>query len=123
MGNKPKTIFCDIDGTLCEYPYSVEMGNYDFDQENMQPLPGTLKKLWEWDKAGHIIILTTGRKEGMRESTERQLREAGIVYDRLIMGIGGGTRVVINDLKPDREGDTAIAINLNRNEGIENVKI
>ena len=123
MNNKPKTIFCDIDGTLCEYPYTSDMGGYDFDSKVMKPLSGTLKKLWDWDKAGHMIILTTGRKEGMRESTERQLREAGIVYDRLIMGIGGGTRVVINDLKPDRKGDTAIAINLNRNEGIKNVKI
>ena len=123
MDGKPKTIFCDIDGTLCEYPYTTDMGGYDFDNKVMKPLPGTLKKLWDWDRAGHMIILTTGRKEGMRESTERQLREAGIVYDRLIMGIGGGTRVVINDLKPDRKGDTAIAINLNRNEGIENVKI
>ena len=49
--NKPKTIFCDIDGTLCYYPYSSEMGNYDFDKKVMQPLPGTLKKLWDWDKA------------------------------------------------------------------------
>jgi len=127
--SKPKTIFCDIDGTLCEYPYSSEIGhlgaqiNYDFDQKNMKPLPGTLKKLWEWDKAGHIIILTTGRKEGMRESTERQLREAGVIYDRLIMGIGGGARVLINDLKPNRDGDTAIAINLKRDTGVKDVKI
>ena len=41
--NKPKTIFCDIDGTLCEYPYSSEMGNYEFDKNNMKPLP-ELKK-------------------------------------------------------------------------------
>ena len=123
MNNKPKTIFCDIDGTLCHYPYSAEMGNYDFDKKTMQPLPGTLKKLWEWDKAGHVIILTTGRKEGMRESTERQLREAGIIYDRLIMGIGGGSRVLINDLKPDREWNTAIAINLKRDIGVKDVKI
>jgi FMN phosphatase YigB (HAD superfamily) len=121
--NKPKTIFCDIDGTLCYYPYSSEMGNYDFDKKVMQPLPGTLKKLWDWDKAGHVIILTTGRKEGMRESTERQLREAGVIYDRLIMGIGGGTRVLINDLKADRDGDTAIAINLKRDTGVKDVKI
>ena len=121
--SKPKTIFCDIDGTLCHYPYSVEMGNYDFDKKVMQPLSGTLKKLWEWDKAGHIIILTTGRKEGMRESTERQLREAGVIYDRLIMGIGGGARVLINDLKPDRADDTAIAINLKRDIGVKDVEI
>ena len=56
-------------------------------------------------------------------TTERQLREAGIVYDRLLMGIGGGARVLINDLKPDRKGNTAIAINLNRNKGVQNVKI
>ena len=121
MISKPKTIFCDIDGTLCEYPYTGKM--ISFDDEIMKPLPHTLKKLWEWDKAGHMIILTTGRKEGMRETTERQLREAGIVYDKLIMGIGGGTRVLINDLKPDREGDTAIAINLKRDIGVIDVDI
>lgn len=123
MNNKPKTIFCDIDGTLCYYPYSSEMGDYDFDKKVMRPLPETLKKLWDWDKAGHMIILTTGRKEGMRETTERQLREAGIIYDRLIMGIGGGTRVLINDLKPHRDGDTAIAINLKRDTGVKDVEI
>ena len=121
MISKPKTILCDIDGTLCEYPYTGKM--ISFDDEIMKPLPHTLKKLWEWDKAGHMIILTTGRKEGMRETTERQLREAGIVYDKLIMGIGGGTRVLINDLKPDREGDTAIAINLKRDIGVKDVEI
>ena len=39
------------------------------------------------------------------------------------MGIGGGTRVLINDLKPDRDGDTAIAINLKRDIGVKDVKI
>ena len=117
----PKTIFCDIDGTLCKYPYSAG-SNYQFDSE-MIPLDGTLEKLWEWDKAGHMIILTTGRKEGMRKSTENQLRNAGVLYDRLIMGIGGGARVLINDLKPDRDGDTAIAINLKRDKGVTDVKI
>ena len=123
MNNKPKTIFCDIDGTLCEHPYSgTKHGSYDMDSD-MIPLSGTIKKLWEWDKAGHMIILTTGRKEGMRKSTENQLRRAGIIYDKLIMGIGGGTRVLVNDLKPDRDGPTAIAINLKRDIGVKDVKI
>ena len=59
----------------------------------------------------------------MRKSTERQLRKAGVIYDRLIMGIGGGPRVLINDLKPDREGNTAIAINLKRDIGVKDVEI
>ena len=32
MINKPKTIFCDIDGTLCEYPYT---GTKDGDYPNL----------------------------------------------------------------------------------------
>ena len=123
MISKPKTIFCDIDGTLCQYPYTAEMGKFQFNDSDMKPLPGTLQKLWDWDKAGHMIILTTGRKEGMRRITEKQLESAGIIYDKLIMGIGGGTRVLINDLKPDRDGDTAIAINLKRDIGVRDVKI
>ena len=123
MISKPKTIFCDIDGTLCQYPYTAEMGKFQFNDSDMKPLPGTLQKLWDWDKAGHMIILTTGRKEGMRRITEKQLESAGIIYDKLIMGIGGGTRVLINDLKPDRDGDTAIAINLKRDIGVKDVEI
>ena len=123
MNHKPKTIFCDIDGTLCAYPYTAtKNGNYSMDSD-MEPLPGTLKKLWEWDKAGHMIILTTGRKEGMRKSTEAQLRRAGIIYDKLIMGIGGGNRILINDRKPDSGIDTAYSINIHRNEGIAEIEL
>ena len=49
--------------------------------------------------------------------------KAGIIYDQLIMGFGGGDRVIINDRKPNSERDTVYAINLTRNEGIENVEI
>ena len=38
------------------------------------------------------------------------------------MGLGGGIRVVVNDRKKNKTHDTAIAINLDRNEGIENLK-
>ena len=45
----------------------------------------------------------------------------GIVYDQLIMGVGGGPRVLINDLKPGKDFNTATAFNLKRNTGIINV--
>jgi hypothetical protein len=88
----------------------------------MKVLPGTKEKLWEWDGKGYNIILTTGRKEGMRKSTEEQLRKAGIIYDQLIMGIGGGDRVLINDKKPDGRVAASV-INLNRDDGVKDVKI
>jgi hypothetical protein len=119
LNKRPKTIFCDIDGTLI---YSF--GNLH-DQVKKEPkvLSGTIEKLIEWDRKGFNIILTTGRRESLRKVTEIQLSDLGIFYDKLIMGIGGGTRYIINDLKPDNDTPTAIAINLKRNKGIKDVEI
>ena len=89
----------------------------------MELLEGTLEKLEQWDRAGYNIILTTGRRESMRSQTEQQLSAAGIIYDQLIMGIGGGRRYLINDKKPNKIENYAHAINLTRNKGVKDVKI
>ena len=117
---RPTTIFCDIDGTLVKHysPLVATQPNF-----RMELLPGTLEALDEWDRKGYNIILTTGRRESMRKITEKQLAEVGIIYDKLIMGIGGGKRVLINDRKPNGSRNYASAINLIRNEGINNIKI
>ena len=81
---RPKTIFSDIDGTLVEHVSPFESTNPN---HKMKLLPGTIEKLQDWDMKGYYIILTTGRKESMRKSTEIQLAEAGIMCDQLIMGI------------------------------------
>jgi hypothetical protein len=116
MDPRPKTIICDIDGTLIQHQIPTK---------NTTPIPtvllqGTIKKLSEWDAKGYNIILITGRRESMRKATEQQLADSGIFYDQLIMGIGGGTRVLINDNKPN--GDiAALCINLERNKGINDI--
>ena len=59
-----------------------------------------------------------------RQSTIIQMQKAGINYDQLIMGFGGGDRILINDRKPhDPNKDTAYCINLQRNKGIEDLDI
>ena len=120
MKNKPKTIICDIDGVLLRHNNN---GLSNQILENPKPLDGTIEKLTEWDSKGYNIILITGRRESQRKNTEKQLTMYGVFYDQLVMGVGGGDRVVINDRKPNSDKDTAYAINLYRNEGIENVKI
>lgn len=119
MDNRPATIFCDIDGTLTKHTLPTQS---QLSSNQMELLDGTLNKLNEWDQKGYRIILTTGRKEGLRLQTERQLQEAGIIYDQLIMGIGGGPRYIINDNKPDGK-KTAFAINVIRNQGIKDINI
>ena len=116
---RPKTIFCDIDGTLLEH-FPPGSNFYEFDSK---ALPGVIDKLIEWDKKGYKVILTTGRKESMRKFTERQLEQAGIFYDMLIMGIGGGVRVLINDYKPNSTEETAIAIVVDRDKGLKSIEI
>ncbi len=117
-----KTLFIDIDGTLIKHDKSVS------DQHRLKEypdtaLPGTLEKLIEWEKKGYKIILTTGRRECWREFTEKQLYGMGIWYDKLIMGLGCGPRVLINDLKPGNEQLMATAINLVRNVGVADLDI
>lgn len=112
-----KTIICDIDGTLIR-----QEGNC-YGQITSTPvlIEGTIEKLYEWERKNYNIVLITGRKESTRKVTEDQLQALGIVYDHLIMGVGGGPRVLINDLKPGKDFNTATAFNLKRNTGISNV--
>lgn len=117
---RPYTIFCDIDGTLVKHnPPSIAA------QPNtkLELLPETIDKLNEWDSKGYTIILVTGRKESMREVTEKQLKEVGIFYDKLIMGIGGGKRILINDKKPNNNDSTADSFCIERNIGIKDIEI
>jgi len=108
----PKTIFCDIDGVLVNHSGDVTEA---FDAE---VLPGAVETVREWDKKGYRIILVSGRRESMRKGTEEQLTRMGIIFDKLILGIGGGDRILINDMKKDKITHTCYAYNLIRNEGL-----
>ena len=116
--NRPKTIFCDIDGVVIEHCGDISI------QSKIEPkiLDGVIDCFKQWDIKGYKIILTTGRKESMRKDTEEQLRKVNIFYDYLLMGITGGIRIIINDRKLSSKEDTAIAICVDRNEGLKNIR-
>jgi len=121
MEKIPPTIFLDIDGCLLKQgiPVAIQAINW------MEPeiLPSVIEKLVEWDKIGCKVIITTGRKSCYRKFTVWQLRRAGIFYDKLIMGVGTGSRILVNDQKPDYPSPKAVAYNLPRNEGLGSVKL
>lgn len=114
-----KTIFLDIDG--CVLKHQGNLTNLILNKAEV--LPGVIEKFNEWEKQGYKIILTTGRKESLRELTEKQFQSLGLFFDQLIMGLGRGPRIVINDEKPGEEESTAQSICLTRNAGLINVKI
>lgn len=109
----------DIDGTLVKHGGDVVHQITG----DLTLLDGTLEKMVEWDTKGYHIILVTGRRESARDITVQQLSKLGIFYDQLIMGVSGGTRVLINDRKTDGVEETAVAICVERNLGIRRIDI
>lgn len=114
---KPKTIFCDIDGTILMHLHKIS----HVLQDPGELLSGVRDKFDEWDSKGHHIVLTTARKESARAHTIQQLADAGIIYDQLIMGITSGTRVLINDKKLPTDPDRARNVNVITNQGWSDV--
>lgn len=110
-------ILVDLDGTLIKYDRK-NTGRQHLG--NVKLLPGVRQALQNWDQAGHKIVIVTGRRESTRKATEKQLEEAGITFDALVMGIGSGERILINDMKPDSPAPTARAYCVKRNEGLKN---
>jgi len=118
LKDRPLTLLVDVDGCLLKHDGDI------INQVNQNKvLPGVLEFWKKIDRKGAQIILITGRRESQRKATEKILSELGIFYDKLIMGVTSGKRILINDRKPDSDEDTAIAINLTRNQGLENIDI
>lgn len=110
-----KTLIIDLDGTI--FRQKPNLSNAIL--EPMELLPGVLAAFNDWNWKNYKIVLLTGRKESSRAITEKQLTEAGLFWDVLVMGMdAGGQRFLINNLKDNSPEPTAIAINLKQNEGL-----
>lgn len=112
---KPKTIFCDLDGTILKHCHKFS----DLNKVDPEILPGVNSKFNEWDSKGYKIILTTARKESAREMTEAHLKSLGVCWDHLIMGVSSGVRVLINDKLRDVDKNRAISVNLITDGGFD----
>jgi dTDP-glucose pyrophosphorylase len=114
---KPKTIFCDLDGTVLKHCHRFS----DLHVSDPEILTGVNLKFNEWDSKGYRIILTTARKESAREMTEAHLRQLGLCWDHLIMGVTSGVRVLINDKLRDSDKNRAVSVNLITDAGFDSI--
>jgi phosphoserine phosphatase len=111
--NRPRTWIVDIDGLLLEQTEGC------FNKE-ARLLPGVRTTLGEISDRGDHLIIITGRRESCRKQTEEQLFKNNIFYDALVMGVGIGERILINDMSKDGV-KKAFAINVSRDEGLINI--
>lgn len=115
---KPKTIFCDLDGTILKHLHRFS----DIPKSEPILLNGVIEKINEWDSLGHKIIFVTARKESAREITEKHLKQLGLCWDQLIMGVTSGPRVVINDKLDKKYPNRAISVNVITDDGFEKTR-
>jgi len=108
VAGKTKTLFIDLDGTILKHAHSISSAL----ESSPILLPGVREKLNEWDSSGYKIILVTARKESTRQKTQNQLQELGVAWDYLIMGVGTGERILINDKLTTDSNDRAISLNV-----------
>ena len=103
-----QTLFVDIDGVLVKSGGEGTWGK-------QPPLTNNIETLVNLFLAGYThVVLTTSRPESYREVTEEQLRNAGMKWHKLVMGLPHCRRVLINDFAVTNPYPSAISINLLR---------
>lgn len=116
---KHSTFFVDIDGTLVKYRKFSELSTAVL--EPIEEVVNFINKMY--DEGCHIVI-TTARTQPYELFTKQELEKIGLKYHQIVMGLGRGTRIVVNDKDPEYPNiDRAVGINLTRNEGFKNLDL
>lgn len=116
---KNPTFFVDIDGTLVQYRKFSELST-----SVLTPIQEVIDVINKYYDEGAVIVITTARPSSYELFTKQELEKIGVKYHQLVMDLGRGTRVILNDKDPENEQiPRAIGINLNRNQGWEGLDI
>jgi len=116
---KNPTLFVDIDGTLVKYRKFSELS-----ESVLTPVQDVIDFVNDHFNSGSVIIITTARPDSYELFTKQELETLGVKYHQIIMNCGRGTRVVLNDIDPDKpELPRAIGINLERDGGLQDITI
>jgi uncharacterized HAD superfamily protein len=116
---KNPTFFVDIDGTIVVYRKFSELST-----AQLTPVQDVIDTLNKYYDEGAVIVITSARPIEYELFTKQELEKIGIKYHHLLMGIGRGTRVVLNDKDPESPSTPrALGINLNRDAGWEDLQI
>jgi len=107
------TWLIDLDGTVL-----VHNGHLNGQDEL---LPG-VKEFFESIPSDDFVILLSARSSKYKDTTIEYLNKNQIRFDKLILDLPKGERILINDQKP-KGLETALAVNLIRNEGLKNIKL
>ena len=110
MGDiRPKTIFCDIDGTL------IKAQNKNEYNQLGTPLINNVKCILKLIEEDNQVIFVTARPESAKDLTIKTLENIGFINPNVIMGLYNCKRVLINDFNNANPYPRAISVNIERN--------
>ena len=101
-GDKPKVIWCDLDGTLCDVSHRRHFvkkpegekkdwhGFFKVMSEDIVNKP--VAEMLDRFRSTHKIILCSGRPDNYRKDTEEWLKKHNIEYDALYMRLRNDQR-------------------------------
>lgn len=116
---KNPTLFVDIDGTIVQYRKFSELST-----AVLTPIQEVIDTVNNYYNEGAVVIITTARPSAYELFTKQELEKLGVKYHQLVMNLGRGTRVILNDKDPENpELPRALGINLNRDRGWEGLDI
>jgi hypothetical protein len=104
------TWFIDLDGTILKHNGHLSEGDC---------LLTGVKEFWKQIPSGDIIVILSARLESEKDNSLAYLTQHGLRYNYAIFNLPTGERILINDMKPSGL-KTAIALNIARDEGIQN---
>lgn len=111
-----KTFFIDIDGTLFKHMSADELDAVYLTDHISELLPG-IQDYFNSIPPEDYIVITTARPSKYYEYTLRSLLYHGIRYNKILMDLGMGPRILINDTtNPSKI--MAIAYNVSRDLGL-----
>jgi hypothetical protein len=113
-----KTYFIDIDGTILPHMSALDLDN-KYKTDHIQPLLPEVIEFWNTFGSDDVIVLTTARPYKYKKYTLNTLKFHNIHYDKLLMNLANGPRILINDVTED-EPIKAVAYNVRRNGGLGN---
>lgn len=98
----------DIDGTILKHNGHLQGGD--------EMLPG-VKELWKAIPKRDVIFLFSARHRKYKESTINFLNANELRFNHVVFEVPIGERIIVNDIKPMENLNTAIAWNVVRDAG------